>query len=241
MARTKTLPVPEVGGEAPEFHLPSAQGGQLRLSMRTARGPVVVVFYSGGWSEEDVAYFKELASKEDEINLAAASVVGIGLGEPDEARGFVRETGVKSYVLYDYAGVATREYGLLEKDKEHGEYARPATFIVTSDHKVAHAWMGERPKAEEVLAKVSEITGLPKPAEEDGGGEDGEEKPKKARSAGEAEDGAEGTDRKKLSREEREKRRAERRAVRSKEAGNAEEGSDGGSESESDGIPTKEE
>ena len=43
MARTKALPVPEVGAEAPEFYLPSAQGGQLRLSMRTARGPVVVV------------------------------------------------------------------------------------------------------------------------------------------------------------------------------------------------------
>ena len=206
MARTKTLTVPEVGSEAPEFHLPSAQGGQLRLSMRTARGPVVVVFYSGGWSGEDVAYFKDLASKEDEINLAAASVVGVGLGEPQAARDFVRETGIKSYVLYDYAGIATREYGLLEKDKEHGEYARPATFIVDSDYKVVHAWVGERPKAEEVLAKVSEITGLPKPAEEKVETAD-EEKPKKP------------------SPEEREKRRAERRAAKS-------EGNDGESGSE---------
>src|ERR671912_2063481 len=169
MVRTKTLPIPVVGTEAPKFQLPSAQGGQLQLSMRTARGPVVVVFYSGGWSEEDVAYFKDLASKEDEINLAAASVVGIGRGEPQAARDFVRETGIKSYVLYDYAGIATREYGLLEKDKEHGEYARPATFIVDSDHKVVHAWVGERPDVEEVLAKVSEISGLPKPVEEEDG------------------------------------------------------------------------
>jgi peroxiredoxin len=187
MARTKTLPVPEVGAEAPEFHLPSAQGGQLRLSMRTARGPVVVVFYSGGWSGEDVAYFKDLASKEDEINLAAASVVGIGLGEPCEARDFVRETGIKSYVLYDYAGIATREYGLLEKDREHGQYARPATFVIDSDHKVVHAWVGERPEAEEILAKVSEVTGLPKPPEEEAGDDD-EEKPKREKAAGEADD-----------------------------------------------------
>jgi peroxiredoxin len=163
--------------------------------MRTARGPVVVVFYSGGWSEEDVAYFKDLSTKEDEINLAAASIVGIGRGEPQAARDFVRETGIKSYVLYDYAGIATREYGLLEKDKEHGEYARPATFIVDSDHKVRYAWIGERPGAEEVLTKVSEITGLPKPTEEDG--ETEEEKPKKP------------------SPEEREKRRAESQAAQS--------------------------
>ncbi|HEX8260409.1 MAG TPA: redoxin domain-containing protein [Rubrobacteraceae bacterium] len=231
MARTKTPTVPEVGGEAPEFHLPSAQGGQLRLSMRTARGPVVVAFYSGGWSEEDVAYLKDLASKEDEINLAAASVVGIGRGEPQAARDFVRETGIKSYVLYDYAGVATREYGLLEKDKEHGEYARPATFIVDSDQKVVHAWVGERPKAEEVLEKVSEITGLPRPAEEDGESAE-EEKPKRrGKAAKGADDGEAGEDQAKEGKptkpspEEREKRRTERQAARS-------EGNDGESGSE---------
>ena len=222
MARTKILEVPEVGNKAPEFHLPSAQGGQLQLSMRTARGPVVVVFYSGGWSGEDVAYFKDLASKEDQINLAAASIVGIGRGEPQAARDFVRETGIKSYVLYDYAGIATREYGLLEKDKEHGEYARPATFIVDSEHKVVHAWVGERPGAEEVLAKVSEITGLPKPAEEEDGEAGEEEKPKRPRKAAKgADDGEAGEGEakeekpKKPSPEEREKRRTERQVARS--------------------------
>jgi peroxiredoxin len=199
--------------------------------MRTARGPVVVAFYSGGWSEEDLAYFKDLASKEDEINLAAASVVGIGRGEPQAARDFVRETGIKSYVLYDYAGIATREYGLLEKDKEHGEYARPATFIVDSDHKVVHAWVGERPKAEEVLEKVSQITGLPRPAEEDGESAE-EEKPKRrGKAAKGADDGEAGEDQAKEGKptkpspEEREKRRAERQAARS-------EGNDGESGSE---------
>lgn len=210
MARTKTRPVPEVGTEAPGFNLPSAQGGQLRLSMRTATGPVVVVFYSGGWSEADVAYFKDLAAKEDEINLAGASIVGIGLEEPGPARDFVRETGLKSYILYDYVGVATRDYGLLERSTEHGEYARPATFIIGSDNRVVHSWFDERPKPEEILAKVSEITGLPKPADE----EADEEKPKKAAGDG----AAVPEERKKLSPEERERRRAERRAAR-KEAG----------------------
>ena len=211
----------------------------MRLSMRTARGPVVVVFYSP--SGEDVAYFKELAALEDEINMAAASVVGIGRGEPGAARDFVRETGIKSYVLYDYAGVATREYGLLEKSKEHGEQARPAAFIIDSDHKVVHAWVGERPKAEELLAKVSELTGLPKPAEEEA--EDGAEKPVKAKTAdkagqGKAEAGGAG-EREKLSPEEREKRRAERQAARAKESGDAEERSEGQSKGSPEGEPAK--
>ena len=210
MARTKTLTVPEVGSEAPEFHLPSAQGGQLRLSMRTARGPVVVAFFRGVWSEEDIAYFRALSGKEGEINHAGASVVGIAVLEPDEAREFVRATGIKSYVLYDYLRATTRQWGLLEKDKEHGEYARPAVFIVGGEHKIVHAWTDERPPLEGILAKVSEITGLPKPAKE------AEERAEEAAAGGDEKP-------KKMSAEERERIKAERRAAR--EAGKSVKGS----------------
>jgi len=199
--RTRTEPVPEVGAEAPEFNLPSAQGGQLRLSMRTVRGPVVIASYRPG-DEEDVEYFEALAAKEEEINLAAGTLVGLGVAEPDEAREFARATGMKSFVLYDYARAASRDWGLLEKDKKRGDYARSAVFVVGPDHKVAHAWTGERPKPEEILAKVSEITGLPRPAEEP-------PRPKEADKS----DAAPGTA-KKLSAEERERIKAERRAAR---------------------------
>jgi hypothetical protein len=122
---------------------------------------------------------------------------------------------MKSYVLYDYARAASRDWGLLQRDKKRGDYARPAVFVVGPDHKVAHVWTGERPKPEEILAKVSEISGLPKPIEEAA-----EKKPKRSKEA--AEDGkteeagtAEGTEApKKLSAEERERIKAERRAAR---------------------------
>lgn len=228
MARTKTVAVPEVGGDAPEFNLPSAQGGQLRLSMRTARGPVILVFYGDG-AEDDVRYFEELAAKEDEINMAGGTVVGIGISEPDDAREFVRKTGMKSYVLYDYTRAATRGFGLLEGNKKSGEHARPAAFVVGGDHKIAHAWIGERPEPGELLAKVSGITGLPKPAEEAEGTDGGEEKaaakapkkpPQKPEKAAEGETAegkaADGGDEKpkKMSVEERERIKAERRAAR---------------------------
>ena len=169
------------------------------MSMRTVRGPVVVAFYRPG-DEEDVEYFKALAGKEEEINLAAGSVVAIGVTEPAGARNFARASGLKSYVLYDYAKVASRQWGLLERDKKHGDYARPAVFVVGPDHNVAHAWVGERPQPDEILAKVSEITGLPKPPEE----------PKEE----EKDDAKEGERPKKMSAEEREKIKAERRAAR---------------------------
>ena len=223
MRRRRNEALPEVGAEAPEFNLPSAQGGQLRLSMRTARGPVVVVFFRGAWFEEDVEYFRTLAAKEDEINLSGASIVGIGALEPDEAREFARESGIKSMVLYDYARVTTRQWGLSEKDKEHGEYARPAVFIVGTDHKVVHAWTEGLPTVEEIQAKVTEITGLPKPPEEE------EEKPQEATEGGEKP--------KKMSAEERERIKAERRAAR--EAGKSVKTPQSEQPSEGEQAPTK--
>ena len=215
--RAKTEPVPEVGSEAPEFNLPSAQGGQLRLSMRTVRGPVVVAFYRPG-DEEDVEYFKALATKEEEINLAAGSVVAIGIAEPTQALNFARASGLKSYVLYDYAKVTSRQWGLWERDRKQGDYARRAVFVVGPDHKVAHAWVGERPEPGEILAKVSEISGLPKPPEE----------PKEDGKDAESKEGGEKP--KKMSAEEREKIKAERRAAReagkSVKTGTSEEGED---------------
>ena len=223
--RKKMRPVPEAGAEAPEFNLPSAQGGQLRLSMRTVRGPVVVAFYRPG-DEEDVEYFKALAEKEEEINLASGSVVAIGIAEPAQARNFASASGLKSYVLYDYARVTSRQWGLLEEDRKQGDYARRAVFLVGPDHNVAHAWVGERPEPEEILAKVSEITGLPKPPEEQEG--DGKEN--------EEDEGGEKP--KKMSAEEREKIKAERRAAR--EAGKSvKTGTSGPPSEEGEGKPKK--
>jgi len=167
--------------------------------MRTVRGPVVVAFYRPG-DEDDIEYFKALAGKEEEINLASGSVVAIGVAEPAQARNFARASGLKSYVLYDYAKVASSQWGLLERDRKEGDYARPAVFVVGPDHDVAQAWVGQRPDPDEILSKVSEITGLPKPPEEPK--EDKQEKTE------------EGEKPKKMSAEEREKIKAERRAAR---------------------------
>src|SRR5918997_1213782 len=238
--RRRNEAAPEVGAEAPEFNLPSAQGGQLRLSMRTALGPVVVGFFRGAWSEEDVEYFKALAAKEDEINLSGASIVGIGAVEPDEAREFVRASGIKSMVLYDYARITTRQWGLSEKDNEHGEYARPAVFVVGTDHMVLHAWTGDLPAVAEIQAKVTEITGLPKPAEESD-----EEEPRRTRKVATSE-AAPGQaappddEPKKMSAGERERIKAERRAAR--EAGKSlktEQGAAAGEAPAADEAPKK--
>lgn len=165
MARIKNATRPEVGTQAPEFNLPSAQGGSLRLGVRTVRGPVIVAFFRGAWSEEDVGFFKALAGVEDEVNAALGSIVGVGVCEPEAAREFQRAVGLKSYVLYDYTKTAVPEWGVFTEGAEHGSQALPSTFIVDTEHKVSSAWPDARPTTDELLSAVTALTGLPREKE----------------------------------------------------------------------------
>ena len=101
--------------------------------MRTPRGPVVVAFYRPA-DEEDVEHFKALAAKEDEINLAAGSVVAIGR-RTHRGPQLLPGLGAEVPCLYDYARVTSRQWGLLEKDRKQGDYARRAVFVVGPNHK----------------------------------------------------------------------------------------------------------
>ena len=161
--RTKIGPVPEVGAEAPEFNLPSAQGGQLRLSMRTPRGPVVVAFYRPG-DEEDVEYFKAMAAKEDEINLAAGSVVAIGVAEPYQAQNFgASGAEVLRATITPRLRAASGGYW---RRTETGRL-RPYCCIRRRARPQNRPLLG-RPEAgtRGDTGEVSEISGLPKPPEE---------------------------------------------------------------------------
>jgi hypothetical protein len=40
---------PRAGDAAPDFELPNAIGGRVRLGGLLERGPVVLAFYRGGW------------------------------------------------------------------------------------------------------------------------------------------------------------------------------------------------
>jgi len=45
--KSETVPL-RSGEKAPNFQLPSVQGGLFRLDMRTAQGPVVLAFVDAG-------------------------------------------------------------------------------------------------------------------------------------------------------------------------------------------------
>jgi peroxiredoxin len=152
------------GAEAPDFILPTADGAPLRLYDQLKSGPVVLVFFRGGWCpfcetylrglQRELLYFKELG----------AQLIAVSPQLPDGAL----QTGVDhalDFPLVTDAGLRTTDqYGLVYKvppallrvyhkigiqlDVLNGEAGADqlplaATYIINSDRTIAHVEINE--------------------------------------------------------------------------------------------------
>ena len=160
------------GEEAPNFQLPSVQGGLFRLDMRTAHGPVVLAFVDAG--EESRELLEHLKQREVEFQRAgehkyyrpnpesrttgrphssigptvAATVVVVVRAETVEpVRELQERLELPYYVLGDEAGRVCGKYGVAE-----GEVA---TALVESDGTLT--WFSEdveSPRVEQILQVI---------------------------------------------------------------------------------------
>jgi len=72
-----------VGEYAPEFDLPNAIGEQISLYDSLQKGPVVLVWYRGGWCPYCNLQLQHIQSKLAEIHAAGGQVIAISPELPD--------------------------------------------------------------------------------------------------------------------------------------------------------------
>lgn len=150
-----------VGDTAPDFALPAARGGTVRLSELLSRGPVVVSFFRGGWCPYCTLEAGALKRAVPEIERLGASLVAIA-PQTEEAN---RETDAGWSpgfpLLADAGGGVAARYGLLyplddtlrevyrgfgvDLEKANGndrwELPIPATYVVGTDGTVRAAYV----------------------------------------------------------------------------------------------------
>ena len=151
----------KAGDRAPDFVLPEARGGVVRLSGLLAAGPVVLSFYRGGWCP----YCRfELCALQDvlpEIQRRGASLAAISPQRPDESRSTAERNALAFPVLSDVGNVVATAFGLtFDLARElRPIYARfghalpdvngdeswrlpvPATYVIDQDHSIALAFI----------------------------------------------------------------------------------------------------
>lgn len=173
---------PREGTTAPDFALPDQNGTLRRLSALLQRGPVVLVFYRGGWDPISDLQLRAYQDLVPAFNDRSATLVAISPQTAEYARRDVEEKGLGFLVLSDAHNRVAEAYGIAyalsdsAKELQHelrsplpkfnGEESwrvpLPATFVIdrTGVVRFAHVELDDTQRLEptallDALRKVS--------------------------------------------------------------------------------------
>ncbi len=157
MSESRTL---EAGDPAPDFTLPTGDGGQVSLSDFRGQREVVLYFYprddTPGCTLEACSFRDNLAA------LAERGAVVLGVS-PDTARSHARfseKFGLNFPLLADEGAKVSQAYGVWVQKSRYGRTymgVERSTFLIGKDGRIRRIWRKVSPKghAEEVLAALS--------------------------------------------------------------------------------------
>lgn len=170
------------GDIAPDFILPNVDGRSVRLYSELEQGPVVLVFYRGGWCPYCKIHLRGFQESLTDFKAAGAQVLVISPQLPDQSL-ITRENGKLEFSVLSDVGLNTaRAFGVafelpqalldLYADFEillenlNGvagakELPLPATFAIRADHIIAYTHVEadytRRSEPLEVLNLVREL------------------------------------------------------------------------------------
>lgn len=145
------------GDIAPDFELPDARGGSVRLSRLLAEGPVVLTFYRGGWCPYCNLALRALQRALPVIGALGATLVAVSPERPDETLSTAEKNELGFAVLSDEGSRVARAFRIAFDLAEELRpiYTRlghalpdrngddswvlpiPATFVIARDGRVA--------------------------------------------------------------------------------------------------------
>jgi peroxiredoxin len=102
----------KAGDRAPDFRLPDARGGDVRLRDLLAKGPAVVSFYRGGWCPYCNLELRALQNALPAIRQLGAELVAISPQTPDESLSTAEKNELAFAVLSDVGSATARAYGI---------------------------------------------------------------------------------------------------------------------------------
>ena len=148
------------GDIAPEFELPNAVGKSVTLSKLLEDGPVVLVWYRGGWCPYCNIYLHALQEHLPAIKEAGAQLVAISPELPDKTLTTQEKNNLEFHVLSDAGQKTASDYGIvftlpdyvikhydlsfsLPEYNGDNTYTLPlsASYVIGQDGKVAYAYL----------------------------------------------------------------------------------------------------
>lgn len=172
----------KAGDSVPDFRLPEARGGYVRLNDLLGKGPVALSFYRGGWCPYCNLELRALQKILPQITTLGAELVAISPQTPAESLSTAERNELTFPVLSDIGSVTAKAFGIaFDLAKElRPVYARfghalpdkngddgwvlpiPATYVLNGDGRVALAFMDvdyrNRLEPTEILAVLQALS-----------------------------------------------------------------------------------
>jgi peroxiredoxin len=169
------------GEVAPSFSLPDANGARVDLASLLANGPVVLIFYRGGWCPFCNMYLRAFQLARPHLRALGAQVVLISPELAAHGRTLAERHSLLFPVLSDSGNQVAREYRLVFRMPtelraeyladgvdlaEHNgdtswEVPMPATFVITPDGRICYAFVSDdytqRAEPKEVLGVLRRL------------------------------------------------------------------------------------
>ena len=173
---------PKEGDTAHDFTLPDTTGRTLRLYALLEQGPVVLVFYRGGWCPFCTLSLRALQRAVPRLRAHRAQVIGVSPELPIHARATVDRNGLSFPLLHDADNAVADEWQLAQELAPSLQpiYSRlghvvpeingtndwrlpnPAGFVIAPDRRVVLARVDPRVyirmEPEEAVAAVAALT-----------------------------------------------------------------------------------
>ncbi len=119
---------------APEFDLENVQGGRFNLMREITKGPLVIYFFSGGWSGSCVSTLKKVQRILPEFAKRKGQFAAVSPESKALTKRLAEREGLTFPLLMDADLATIRRYGLLNSKSE-----RPApypTFFIIDRERV---------------------------------------------------------------------------------------------------------
>jgi peroxiredoxin len=146
------MPTLMAGAVAPDFTLPSVDGGQLSLREALGRGPVIVAFFKISCPVCQLA-FPYIERLYQAYKGRRVTIVGVSQNDVSETRAFMKEYGVTFPVLLDDRSryPVSNAYGLTNV---------PSVFYIGPEGEIEQSVVGwDRKEMEQLSRRVAEVTG----------------------------------------------------------------------------------
>ena len=146
------------GDKAPDFDLPSDQGGTIKLSKLKGK-PVVVYFYPKDDTPGCTTEAKDFSCLVDDFKKAGCEVIGISPESAASKAKFRKKHALTVHLAADEQTKTATAYGVwVEKSMYGKKYmgVERATFLIDKSGKIAKSWRKVKVPghADEVLAAV---------------------------------------------------------------------------------------